>query len=186
MQPHDTDLPGPETAPRKVIIDTDPGVDDALALLFAMRSPELKIEAITAVAGNVPLDLTVSNALRMVEIAGRTDIPVAAGARAPLRRRLVTATSHGMNGLGGIEFPAPEIKPVDEPAADAIERIVSRSPGEVSIIAVGPLTNVATALQGLYMASETNPRNCPDGRVAFWRQHDAGGGVQYLCGPRGR
>ena len=147
VQPHDTDLPGPETAPRKVIIDTDPGVDDALALLFAMRSPELKIEAITAVAGNVPVDLTVSNALRMVEIAGRTDIPVAAGARAPLRRRLVTATSHGMNGLGGIEFPAPEIKPVNEPAADAIERIVSRSPGEVSIIAVGPLTNVATALQ---------------------------------------
>jgi len=145
--PQDTDLPGPETALRKVIIDTDPGVDDALALLFAMRSPELKIEAITAVAGNVPLDLTVSNALRMVEIAGRTDIPVAAGARAPLRRKLVTATSHGMNGLGGIEFPAPEIKPVDEPAADAIERIVSRSPGEVSIIAVGPLTNVATALQ---------------------------------------
>src|SRR5881396_3265168 len=73
VQPHDTDLPGPETAPRKVIIDTDPGVDDALALLFAMRSPELKIEAITAVAGNVPVDLTVSNALRMVEIAGRTD-----------------------------------------------------------------------------------------------------------------
>ena len=59
----------------------------------------------------------------------------------------MTATSHGMNGLGGIEFPAPEIKPVNEPAADAIERIVSRSPGEVSIIAVGPLTNVATALQ---------------------------------------
>jgi inosine-uridine nucleoside N-ribohydrolase len=67
--PHNTlDLPGPETAPRKVIIDTDPGVDDALALLFAMRSPELKIEAITAVAGNVPLDLTVLNALRMVEV----------------------------------------------------------------------------------------------------------------------
>src|SRR5438270_4878319 len=90
--------------PFRVIIDTDPGVDDALALLLAMRSPELKIEAITAVAGNVPLDLTVLNALRMVEIAGRTDIPVAAGARAPLRRRLVTATSHGMNGLGDIEF----------------------------------------------------------------------------------
>src|SRR5258706_14143981 len=72
----------------RVIIDTDPGVDDALALLLAMRSPELKIEAITAVAGNVPLVLTLPNALRMVEIAGRTDIPVAAGAKKPLMRRL--------------------------------------------------------------------------------------------------
>src|SRR5437879_8501653 len=102
-----------------------------LALLCAMRSPELKIEAITAVAGNVPLDLTVLNALRMGEIAGRTDIPVAAGARAPLRRRLVTATSHGMNGLGDIEFPAPKIKPVDEPAAEVIQRSVCGSPGGV-------------------------------------------------------
>ena len=69
----------------RVIIDTDPGVDDALALLLAMRSPELKIEAITPVAGNVPLELTLPNALRMVEIAGRTDIPVAAGARSHWR-----------------------------------------------------------------------------------------------------
>src|SRR5882672_12926244 len=85
--------------PFRVIIDTDPGVDDALALLLAMRSPELKIEAITPVAGNVPLELTLPNALRLVEIAGRTDIPVAEGARAPLVRRLVTATyAHGENG----------------------------------------------------------------------------------------
>src|SRR5258707_13891267 len=74
--------------PVRVIIDTDPGVDDALALLLAMRSPELKIEAITAVAGNVPLELTLPNALRMVEIAGRTDIPVAAGGKIALRRQL--------------------------------------------------------------------------------------------------
>ncbi|HVX66063.1 MAG TPA: nucleoside hydrolase [Bryobacteraceae bacterium] len=137
----------PETTPRKVIFDTDPGVDDVLALLFAMRSPELKIEAITAVAGNVPLELAVANALRMVEVAGRTDIPVAAGAASPLERRLVTATSHGSNGLGGVEFPAPKTKPVEEKAADLIHRVASGSPGEVSIIAVGPLTNVATALQ---------------------------------------
>jgi len=139
--------PGPETKPRKVIIDADPGVDDALALLFALRCPELKIEAITPVAGNVSLELAVANALRMVEIADRTDIPVACGAQAPLKRRLVTATSHGSNGLGGVEFPAPKKKPADEKAADIIHRIVSGSPGEVSIIAVGPLTNVATALQ---------------------------------------
>src|SRR5580693_6799690 len=102
--------------PRRVIIDTDPGVDDALALLLAFRSPELKIEGITPVAGNVPLDFTLPNALRMLEIAGRSDIPVAAGAKAPLMRRLVTATyAHGENGLGGAVFPEPKLKPIADP-----------------------------------------------------------------------
>src|SRR5438477_3468497 len=111
----------PAGCPFRVIIDTDPGVDDALALLLAMRSPELKIEAITAVAGNVPLELTLPNALRMVEIAGRTDIPVAAGARVPMMRRLVTARyAHGTNGLGDLELPAPRSKPAEEPAAETI------------------------------------------------------------------
>jgi inosine-uridine nucleoside N-ribohydrolase len=133
--------------PFRVIIDTDTGVDDALALLFAMRSTELKIEAITAVAGNVPLELTLPNALRMVEIAGRTDIPVAAGAKVPLVRRLVTAAyAHGENGLGGAIFPEPKIKPVAEPAAEFIRQIVRKYPGEVTLIPVGPLTNIATAL----------------------------------------
>jgi inosine-uridine nucleoside N-ribohydrolase len=139
--------PGPGRGPFRVIIDTDPGVDDALALLLAMRSPELKIEAITPVAGNVPLDLTLPNALRMVEIAGRTDIPVAAGARAPLMRRLVTATyAHGENGLGGAVFPEPTMKPVTTPAAEIIRQIVRKYPGEVTLITIGPLTNIATAL----------------------------------------
>ena len=131
----------------RVIIDTDPGIDDALALLLAMRSPELKIEAITPVAGNVPLDVTLSNTLRMVEIAGRTDIPVAAGAKAPLVRRLVTAAyAHGDNGLGGAIFPEPKIKPVGEPAAEFIRQMIRRHPGEVTLITLGPLTNIATAL----------------------------------------
>ena len=133
--------------PFRVIIDTDPGVDDALALLLAMRSPELKIEAITPVAGNVPLELTLPNALRMVELAGRTDIPVAAGAKTPLIRRLVTATyAHGENGLGGAVFPEPTTKPVPAPAAELIREIVRKYPGEVTLITIGPLTNVATAL----------------------------------------
>jgi inosine-uridine nucleoside N-ribohydrolase len=133
--------------PFRVIIDTDPGVDDALALLLAMRSPELKIEAITPVAGNVPLELTLPNALRMVEIAGRTDIPVAAGAKSPLLRRLVTATyAHGENGLGGAVFPEPTTKPVNESAAVLIRQIVRKFPGEVTLLTIGPLTNVATAL----------------------------------------
>lgn len=140
---------GTGRGPFRVIIDTDPGVDDALALLLAMRSPELKIEAITPVAGNVPLDLTLPNALRMVEIAGRTDIPVAAGARAPLMRRLVTATyAHGENGLGGAVFPEPTTKPVATPAAEIIRQIVRKYPGEVTLITIGPLTNIATALNG--------------------------------------
>jgi pyrimidine-specific ribonucleoside hydrolase len=138
---------GTDHGPSRVIIDTDPGVDDALALLLAMRSPELKIEAITPVAGNVPLDLTLPNALRMVEIAGRTDIPVAAGARAPLMRRLVTATyAHGENGLGGAIFPEPTTKPVATPAAEMIRQIIRKYPGEVTLITIGPLTNIATAL----------------------------------------
>jgi len=132
---------------QRVIIDTDPGVDDALALLLAMRSPELKIEAITPVAGNVPLDFTLPNALRMVEIAGRTDIPVAAGAKVPLMRRLVTAQyAHGENGLGGAVFPEPKLKPANESAAEMIRQIVRKYPHEVSLITLGPLTNVAAAL----------------------------------------
>ena len=133
----------------RVIIDTDPGVDDALALLLAMRSPELKIEGITPVAGNVPLELGLPNALRMVEIAGRSDIPVAAGAKVPLMRRLVTATyAHGENGLGGAVFPEPTLKPIAEPAAEFIRRTVRKYPREVSLITLGPLTNIATALAG--------------------------------------
>jgi inosine-uridine nucleoside N-ribohydrolase len=136
-----------DRGPSRVIIDTDPGVDDALALLLAMRSPELKIEAITPVAGNVPLDLTLPNALRMVEIAGRTDIPVAAGAKGPLLRRLVTAAYvHGENGLGGAVFPEPKMKPVTQSAAELICQMVRKYPSEITLITIGPLTNVATAL----------------------------------------
>jgi len=135
------------SGPHRVIIDTDPGVDDALALLLAMRSPELKIEAITPVGGNVPLALTLPNALRLVEIAERTDIPVAAGAPAPLVRRLVTATyAHGENGLGGAVFPEPTTKPVSTPAPELIREIVRKYPGEVTLITLGPLTNIANAL----------------------------------------
>lgn len=131
----------------RVIIDTDPGVDDAFALLLAMCSPELKIEGISAVAGNVPLEFTLPNALRMVEIAQRTDIPVAAGAKYPLARRLVTAAyAHGENGLGGAVFPEPATKPVAQPAAQFICEIVRKYPGEITLITLGPLTNVASAL----------------------------------------
>lgn len=136
------------SAPRRIILDTDPGVDDAMAFFLALRSPELKVEAITPVSGNVPLSFTLPNALRLVEIAGRTDVPVAAGADTPLLRRLVTASYvHGNNGLAGVDFPEPKIKPAAEPASELIRRIVRSNPGEITIVAVGPLTNIATVLK---------------------------------------
>ena len=112
-----------------------------------MHSKELKIEAITAVAGNVPLEITLANALRLVEIGGRKDIPVAGGAAHPLVRRLITASyAHGENGLAGVEFPPARAKPTADHAADLMTRIVRSHPGEVTIVAIGPLTNVALAL----------------------------------------
>jgi len=140
--------PATKDAPRRIILDTDPGVDDAMAIFLALRSPELKVEAITPVSGNVPLEFTLPNALRLAEIAGRTDVPVAAGASVPLVRRLITAKYvHGNNGLGGVDFPAPTLKPVAENAAQIISRLVRANPGQITIVAVGPLTNVATALR---------------------------------------
>jgi inosine-uridine nucleoside N-ribohydrolase len=152
LAPNASGESGLETTPRspvqsRVIIDTDPGVDDALALLLAMRSPELKIEGITAVAGNVPLELTLPNALRMVEISARNDIPVAAGAIGPMLRRLVTATyAHGENGLGGAVFPEPKLRPIGDPAAEFIRETIRKYPGEVTLLTIGPLTNIAAAL----------------------------------------
>jgi inosine-uridine nucleoside N-ribohydrolase len=134
--------------PLRVIIDSDPGVDDAVGILLALRSPELQVEAITAVAGNVPLELTLPNALRLVEIAGRTNIPIAGGASHPLTRRLVTARyAHGNNGLAGVDFPAPTIKPSHESANETLRRIIRANPGEITIAAIGPLTNIAILLR---------------------------------------
>jgi inosine-uridine nucleoside N-ribohydrolase len=140
--------PAPPAKPRRIILDTDPGIDDMMAIFLALRSPELRVEAITPVCGNVPLEFTLANALRLVEIADRTDVPVAAGASHPLLRRLVTSGHvHGANGLGGVDFGAAKIKPGRETAPEIIRRIVRESPGEITIVAVGPLTNVALALR---------------------------------------
>jgi inosine-uridine nucleoside N-ribohydrolase len=140
-----TDLEG---GGRQIIIDTDPGVDDMVAIFLALRSPEVQVMALTAVAGNVPLEVTQLNALRALEIAGRTDIPVAAGASRPLQRHLVTAPAvHGTNGLSDVEFPAPKTRPVAESGPQLIRRMVAAAPGRVSIVAIGPLTNVALALR---------------------------------------
>ena len=110
-------------SPRKIIIDTDPGQDDAVAILLALASPELEVLAITAVAGNVPLDLTTLNARKVCELAGRADLPVHPGCAGPLARPLVTAEHvHGKTGLDGADLPEPAMPLQDTHAVDAIKK----------------------------------------------------------------
>ena len=145
---------------------------------WRLRSPELQVEAITPVAGNVPLEFTLPNALKLVEIAGRTDVPVAGGARHPLVRKLITGEHvHGNNGLAGVEFPEPKIKPVAESAPEMIRKIVKANPGEISIVAVGPLTNVALALRDDPELAAKIKSIVIMGGIAFGRERDAGGGI---------
>jgi purine nucleosidase len=135
-------------APRKIIIDTDPGQDDALAILLALGSPELDVIGITAVAGNVPLELTQTNARKICELAGRPDIAVHAGAVRPLLRPLVTAEHvHGRTGLDGPDLPEPTMPLREQHGVDFIvETLRAAEPGTVTLCPLGPLTNVALAL----------------------------------------
>ncbi|SLN42036.1 Pyrimidine-specific ribonucleoside hydrolase RihA [Roseivivax jejudonensis] len=135
--------------PRKIIIDTDPGQDDAVAILLALASPaEIEVLGITAVAGNVPLELTARNARIVCELAGRPDIPVHAGCDRPLARPLVTAEHvHGRSGLDGPDLPDPTMPLQDTHAVDFIIDTLRAEPeGSVTLCPLGPLTNVATAL----------------------------------------
>jgi len=137
-------------APRKIIIDTDPGQDDAVALLLALASPdELEILGITAVAGNVPLDLTTVNSLKCVELANRTEVPVYAGCDRPMKRDLITAEYvHGKTGLDGADLPDPQVAPADGHAVDfIIETVMASAKGSVTLCPLGPLTNVGTAFE---------------------------------------
>ncbi|MHC0053088.1 nucleoside hydrolase [Actibacterium sp. D379-3] len=136
--------------PRKIIIDTDPGQDDAVAILLALASPDLvEVLGITAVAGNVPLDLTQKNARMICELAGMPTVKVFAGCDAPLRRRLVTAEHvHGRTGLDGPTLPDPMMPLQDDHAVEFIIRTLRDHPAEtVTLCPLGPLTNIATALQ---------------------------------------
>ena len=135
--------------PRKIIIDTDPGQDDAAAIMLALASPELDVLGITAVAGNVPLALTARNARIVTDLCGRTDIPVFAGCAAPLKRKLVTAEHvHGKTGLDGIDLFEPQTPLQERHAVDFIIDTVRREPaGSVTLCPLGPLTNIATAFE---------------------------------------
>lgn len=135
--------------PQKIIIDTDPGQDDAVAILLALASPELEVLGITCVAGNVPLDLTTLNARKICELAGRGDIQVFAGADRPIARDLVTAEHvHGKTGLDGAELPDPVMPVQDQHGVDFIIETLRREPAKSVILCpLGPLTNIGMALQ---------------------------------------
>ena len=132
----------------RVIIDCDPGVDDAVALLLAFASSEVEILGITAVAGNIPLKLTEANARRICEIGGRNDLKVFAGCGRPLlyAARAGAATFHGADGLGGTNLPEPAMPPQAQHAVNFIIDKVREAPGAITIAVLGPMTNIAAAL----------------------------------------
>ena len=134
---------------RPIIIDTDPGQDDAIAILLALASPELEVLGITCVAGNVPLDKTTINARKVCELVGRSDTRVFAGASGPLSRTLVTAEYvHGKTGLDGYELPDPVMPLQEQAGVDfIIETVMRAPPNTVTLCALGPLTNLGLALQ---------------------------------------
>ena len=133
---------------KKIILDTDPGTDDAMALMLALNSPELDLRAITVVPGNVTASQGLENALRMVSLANRCDIPVAGGAQHPLFQKLITAEFwHGKNGLGNIELPASKCKADARFGPDLIIELVHAYPHEITLVPVGPLTNIALAIE---------------------------------------
>ena len=133
--------------PQRAIIDTDPGVDDAFAILLALNSPELKVEALTVVPGNVDGRQGLENALKIASLAGRCDLMVAGGAKHPLNQKLITAQYwHGPNGLAGVELPASKCKADSRFGPDLIIELVHQYPHEITLIPVGPLTNIALAV----------------------------------------
>src|SRR6202163_3860626 len=138
----------PAAAAKKIIFDTDPGTDDALALMLALNSPELDVVAITVVPGNVTAAMGLENALRMVSLANRCEIPVARGAQHPLFQKLITAEFwHGKNGLANIELPPSKCKVDSRFGPDVIIQLVHASPHEITLVLVGPLTNIALAVE---------------------------------------
>jgi len=137
----------PQDIAKKIIIDTDPGTDDALAILLAFNSPELDVQAITIVSGNVTADLGLENALKVTSLAGRCDVPIARGALHPLFQKLNTEEFwNGENGLGGAEVPSSNCHAREQFGPDLIIEYVHRYPHEITLVPIGPLTNIALAV----------------------------------------
>ncbi|WP_312429856.1 nucleoside hydrolase [Lacrimispora sp.] len=132
---------------RRIIIDTDCGSDDAVALIMALKSKDVHIEAITTVCGNVPLESATNNALMTIQVSNAQKPPLFAGASKPLMRDLVTAVNvHGEDGMGDLDLIHPPLTPEKMHAVDAILKIVERYPNEIEIVAIGPVTNIALAI----------------------------------------
>lgn len=132
---------------RKLIIDTDTGSDDAVALIMALKSTHFKVEAITTVCGNVPVELATKNALMTIEVANGQKPPLYVGAGKPLMRDLVTAVNvHGEDGMGDCNLINPTHLPETKHAVDAILEIIENNPGEIEIVTIGPVTNIALAI----------------------------------------
>src|SRR5215472_19021136 len=132
----------------RIILDCDPGIDDALAIAFAAGHPAVELAGITTVAGNVGLDRTTANALAVADFVGATSVPVTAGCPGPLLRPFHDArTVHGETGLGGAVLPGSARAPSPGHAADSIIDAISAAPGEITLVATGPLTNIALAVR---------------------------------------
>ncbi len=132
---------------RKIIIDTDVGSDDAVAILMALREPSVEVIAVTTVCGNVNMEQATINAFRSIDAAGTYVPPVYKGAYRPLMRDAVTAENvHGQDGMGDMGLPVPDMKAEEEHAVEAIIRLVKENPGEIEIVALGPATNLALAI----------------------------------------
>ena len=133
---------------KRIIIDTDPGVDDALAFLLALASPEIQLEALTTTQGNVTLEKATRNALSVLELAHASHIPVAGGSVLPLVQPLrASAYVHGESGLGDAQLPESQAKPIPQHAVDYLIERVLAAPGEISVFPIGPLTNIAMAIR---------------------------------------
>ncbi|MEY9215243.1 nucleoside hydrolase [Thermobifida halotolerans] len=131
----------------RVFIDCDPGIDDALALAYLAAEPGVELVGVGTVYGNAAVETTTDNAVRLLRLYERPEVPVAAGAARPLvQQPSLAAHVHGANGLGGIEVPAVETSPVSESAAELLVRLARSAPGEICVLALGPLTNLALAL----------------------------------------
>ncbi|KAJ6289557.1 hypothetical protein OIU76_025387 [Salix suchowensis] len=136
--------------PKKIIIDTDPGIDDAMAIFLALRSPEVEVIGLTTIYGNVYTTLATRNALHLLEVAGRTDIPVAEGSHVTITKGTklrIADFVHGADGLGNQNFDPPKGKPIEQSAAAFLVEQAKLHPGKVTVVALGPLTNIALAIE---------------------------------------